>query len=115
MDQNNTSQLFEELKNVMLEGDEQKTKDFIMAHLKEFPEQFQQEVAASLLNEALERSIKNSAEEYDRKAEGLADILKNIETTLQNEDDPATETTDNESPEEEKTATEPNTENSTLQ
>lgn len=114
MDQNNTSQLFEQLKNVMLEGDEQKTKDFIMAHLKEFPEQFQQEVAASLLNEALERSIKTNAEEYDKKAEGLADILKKIETTLQNEETTTEETAVNESAEEEKSESTPSADNSTL-
>ena len=83
MEQSNTSKLFDELKQVMLAGDEQKTKGFILAHLKEFPEKFQQEVAASLLNEALERNIQQNAEEYDKKTEGLTDLLKGMQEELE--------------------------------
>lgn len=79
------SQLIAGLKELMLAGDEEKVKSYVFEHFKEFPVDFQQNVASALLSNGLDQAIKEKVTEFSKKTEAVNDTLKGLDTILEEE------------------------------
>jgi len=69
----------------MLEGDEQKVKSYVFEHFQEFPIDFQQNVASSLLSEGLNKAILSKVDEFSKRSEAINSTLKDLSAVLEEE------------------------------
>jgi hypothetical protein len=76
-DESNTS-LIDQLEEVITTGTEAEAKAFVIAHLKEFPEETQRELAVGLFAEALEKSVAEH-EELERIKETAGAAIDEFE------------------------------------
>jgi len=79
------SQLIAGLKELMLQGDEEKVKSYVFEHFKEFPADFQENVAAALLSNGLDKAIQEKVSEFSSKTSAMNETLSGLNAILEEE------------------------------
>ncbi|MBD3244681.1 MAG: hypothetical protein GF335_01675 [Candidatus Moranbacteria bacterium] len=64
-------QLFNQLQDIILQGDEYKVKKFVLENFNDFPKDFQKEIAVSLFKDGLDNVIADKFKEFEIKRRNL--------------------------------------------
>ena len=85
MDDFMPDELYKEFLAIIDSGDEQKARDFLVTHLKEFPQETQDTIVMAFFEEALTQSAEDSAAISKFQKEGLemVDVMEKMKMKLE--------------------------------
>jgi len=72
-----TTELYNKLMELVDAGDEQAAKDFLIEHIKEFPEDVRNKIIFEFFEDAVDQQIENSTNKAEIQKQGL-EALKEI-------------------------------------
>lgn len=84
MNNQNISDLYKTLTELIEAGDEQVVRDYILDHLKEFPEDVQKKIIFEFFDDAVDKSIEANTQKSQLQKEGLSAIaeIEKVEKTV---------------------------------
>lgn len=74
----NFKELYDKFREVMINGDEQEARNFLVSHLKEFPQEIQDEIVLAFFQEGLEKAAEEAQLLRDFQVQALEEV-KEIE------------------------------------
>jgi hypothetical protein len=74
VEEKNFKKLYKEFREVLQEGDEQKAKDFLISHLKEFPKEVQDKIILAFFIEEIGKTIEDGKLLSDFQTKTLEEI-----------------------------------------
>jgi hypothetical protein len=78
------NELYKQLDALIAEGDEVKTRRFVLEHLKEFPEKDREQIMGELVQEAFdELSGASSIHELQKQGLAIAESIENAQEKLE--------------------------------
>ena len=80
MNNQNISQLYSKLTELVDAGDEKAVRDFLTEHIKEFPEDVQKKIIFDFFEDALDKKIESDTQNAQIQKEGI-DTISDIEKT----------------------------------
>ena len=85
------SNFHKELERAFLADNEQKAREIIIRNFQKFPKEMQRTIALVLLEEGLNKELKQKIKEYHKKATGTLDLYKATVKKIKTKEGPTAE------------------------